>query len=179
MKRATAIFLCLLWLISLSPAAAALGAGESAEEAPHYTAEREIRSAEEFLRFAQSCSRESYSLNVKFTLTADIDLSGADYEGAGYFAGCFDGGGHTISGLSLSRAGSRQGLFRQIAPGAVVENLHVVGSVEPDGTRSQVGGVAGVNEGTVRSCSFSGSVCGVADVGGIAGQNAGAMNPST
>ena len=131
-----------------------------------------IFTVEDFLRFAESCSRESYSKNRTFLLMADLDLTGASFSSAPYFAGHFQGNHHTISGVTVSSEGSRLGLFRQIGPDGTVENLMVRGTVNPGGTKEYIGGIAGINEGRILSCSFSGDVKGIANIGGIAGHNA-------
>ena len=175
-KRLFAALLAALWLVSLSPAAfaAAQTEEEGAEEAEEII-ERTIDTAEAFVSFARACARESYSFGVRFVLTADIDLSDADFESVPYFAGEFDGGGHSVSGLSVDRAGSRLGLFRQIAEGASVHDLKVSGRVVPTGTREYIGGLCGYNAGTVKNCSFSGEVRGVNNIGGLIGLNAGGV----
>lgn len=160
MKRLVSLLLAALLLLCLPLPALA-------EDAAAVT----IGTAEDFVAFARSCARESYSLGRRFLLTADIDLSGLDFESAAWFAGSFDGGGHSVSGLSLSGDGSRQGLFRTVASGATVANLHVRGEVAPGGTAEYVGGLAGVNEGKILYCSFRGTVRGVNAVGGLVGHN--------
>ena len=161
MRRAFSFALALLLLLLQTPAAL----GEEAQSA------QLITSAREFLDFAENCSRERYSLGKRFVLTNDIDLSGLRYEPAGYFVGDFDGGGHCVSGLSLETEGSRLGLFRQIGPGGTVENLRVEGRVRPGGSAEYIGGLAGVNEGTIKNCGFSGDVRGINNVGGLVGWN--------
>ena len=172
MKKPFSLLLALLLVLSLSPAA--LAAAQAEPEAPRVV-ERRLATTAEFLRFARACARESYSKGVRFVLETDIDLSDTDFEPVGYFAGEFDGGGHSVSGLSLTRAGSRQGLFRTIAPEGAVHDLTVEGAVTPTGSREYIGGLCGENLGTVRDCSFSGEVRGVNNVGGLVGQNTGTI----
>ena len=161
MKRLVSLLLAALLLLSLPlPALAEDGAAVA------------IGTAEEFVSFARACARESYSLARRFVLTADIDLSGLDYEPAAWFAGSFEGGGHTVRGLDLRGEGSRMGLFRTVASTASVSNLHVEGAVAPGGTAEYVGGLVGVNEGAILGCSFRGTVKGLNAVGGLAGHNA-------
>ncbi|MBR4549086.1 MAG: hypothetical protein IKO83_04115, partial [Oscillospiraceae bacterium] len=161
MRRLVSLLLAALLLLGLPlPALAEDGAAV------------EIKTAEDFAAFARACARESYSLGRRFVLTADVDLSGLDYEPAAWFAGSFEGGGHTVRGLALSGEGSRQGLFRTVASTASVSNLHVEGSVATGGTAEYVGGLAGVNEGTLLGCSFRGTVKGLNAVGGLVGRNA-------
>ena len=164
MKRSFAFLLCLLLLSGLlCPAALA------EEETGGQTVT--LRTAEDFLRFAQQCDTDTYSRGVTFRLAADLDLSGIDLEAIPYFAGTFLGGGHTIRGLSIREDGSRMGLFRQLDPEAAVRDLHVEGIVAPSGTRVHVGGLVGENRGSVEDCSFTGSVSGLENVGGLVGTN--------
>ena len=172
-KKLLTALLAAALLLSLSPAA--LAAAPAAGEEGKSVVVRRIETRSDFLRFARSCARESYSSGVRFVLETDIDLSGADFESVPYFAGEFDGGGHSVSGLSITRAGSRLGLFRTVGEGASVHDLKVSGSVTPDGTRQYIGGLCGVNEGTIKNCEFSGEVRGVNDVGGLVGLNSGSV----
>lgn len=130
-----------------------------------------ISSAEELMDFARNCSLDTWSQGKTVRLTADINLSGQDFIPIPTFGGTFLGNGHTITGLRISASGSNMGLFRYLQAGAVVQDLHVSGSVIPGGSRSTVGGIAGSNAGAIRSCSFQGSVKGGTAVGGIAGRN--------
>lgn len=130
-----------------------------------------ISDIEGFLKLAEDCRIDSASKNLNVILTADISLAGADYFGIPIFCGTFDGGGHTISGLVIHDSASEIGLFRHAERGAVIKNLTVTGSVSPSGSRDVVGGIAGVNCGTITSCKFRGSVSGNNGVGGIAGKN--------
>ena len=130
-----------------------------------------IRTVQDLQAFAKSCTLDSWSRGKTAVLEADLDLTGVSFSGIPTFGGMFDGGGHTISGLSLTGDGSTQGLFRSVQKGAVVQDLRVEGTVSPTGTRDIVGGVAGRNQGTLLRCSFSGTVRGGTDAGGIAGRN--------
>ncbi len=130
-----------------------------------------ISTAEEFLAFAENCRLDSYSQDLTVKLEADIDLSETCFVGVPIFCGTFDGGGHTISGLTLEGHGSVQGLFRYLSDTALVQNLHVRGTLGPKGSRSAVGGIAGSNSGYIENCSFQGQVSGSDRVGGIVGIN--------
>lgn len=144
-----------------------------AEEAPQ-TEEKQLRIAtqEQFLAFAEACRLDSYSQGLTVSLEADLDLSGIAFEGVPSFSGTFEGNGHTISGLTLTVDGSVRGCFRYLTSTAVVRDLTVSGSIAPGGSRGQAGGIAGSNAGTVENCSFTGSVSGGDDVGGLVGVNA-------
>ncbi len=119
---------------------------------------------------SQSCRIDSYSENLRVTLSSDIALSGK-FTPIPFFKGTLDGNGHTISGLDITADGSYSGLFRYIGRGALVKNLTVKGTVSPKGSAEYVGGIAGSNSGTVIGCTFIGVVKGVNYVGGITGIN--------
>lgn len=124
-----------------------------------------------FLRFAESCRLDSYSENLTVELKKDIRLTQADFAGVPIFCGTFRGNGHTISGLNMTTDGSFQGLFRYLTADATVENLHIEGTVSPEGSRSTVGGLAGQNAGRIKNCSFTGQLDAGDRVGGIVGVN--------
>lgn len=162
MKKGLCLLLALWMLAALCPGALA----ETPEDAVT------ISSLDAFLDFAGQCCLERYSKGRVFVLTADVDLGGRDFAPIPYFAGTFRGEGHSIKGLDLRGDGSRMGLFRQIAEGALVQDLTVQGRVTPGGTRTDVGGVAGLNAGTIENCAFSGTVEALENAGGVAGTNA-------
>ena len=131
----------------------------------------EIATVDQLEALARDCRLDSWSRGRTVVLTADLDLSGSDFSSIPTFGGTLEGGGHTLSGLSLTSEGSVQGLFRYLQKDAVVEDLHLSGTVQPGGTRTTVGGLAGQNDGTIRNCSVNGTVTGTSRVGGIAGTN--------
>lgn len=167
LKRISALLLCLLLVLSLPVTALA----EEAQDSEEGTTLR-IARRQQFLDFAENCRLDSYSRNLSVILLTDIDLTGVDFSGIPIFCGNFDGNGHTVSGLSITRDGSNMGLFRYVDASAVIQDLTVSGKVTPDGSRSAVGGIAGHNAGKIQNCFFDGTVSGSDDVGGIAGINA-------
>ncbi len=167
LKRISALLLCLLLVLSLPVTALA----EEAQDSEEGTTLR-IARRQQFLDFAENCRLDSYSRNLSVILLTDIDLTGVDFSGIPIFCGNFDGNGHTVSGLSITRDGSNMGLFRYVDASAVIQDLTVSGEVTPDGSRSAVGGIAGHNAGKIQNCFFDGTVSGSDDVGGIAGINA-------
>lgn len=157
-RRIPALLLAAALLCSLLPPARAAGTVTIGDESA-------------FLDFARSCTKDTWSVGVTAELTADLDLSGADFTSIPIFQGTFHGNGHTITGLSFSNKGSKVGLFRTLTQSAQVEDLTVEGTLTPGGTGGQVGLVAGENYGTVRNCTAKGSVSGQEDVGGVVGLN--------
>jgi len=130
-----------------------------------------ISSVKDLLDFAKNCSLDTWSQGKTVRLTADLDLTGAAFTPIPTFGGTFLGQGHKLTGLHITAAGSGMGLFRYLQRGAVVQDLHVEGSVRPAGSAVNVGGIVGDNAGAVRNCSFSGTVEGSGAVGGVAGVN--------
>lgn len=134
-----------------------------------------ISTAEELRDFARNCQLDSYSVGLTVLLDADIDLGGEAIQPIPSFSGAFNGNGHSITNFSLATDGSHQGFFRYIEAGARVINLKLSGTVTPDGSRENVGGLVGTNRGSVSGCSFDGTVSGLTNVGGIAGENYGTV----
>ena len=185
-KRLLALLLVLTLLVGLMPAALAADTVDVAA-LPEYAADADIStgaaykiSTEESLRaFAAAVKADdgngTYAhAGVTLYLAGDIALTGtwkpvgstATYVGD-FFAGTFDGCGHTISGLNVQGSTANQGLFAAINK-ATIRNLNVSGTVSC-GTKNYVGGIVGkVQAGTIENCSFSGSVTG-GYTGGIAG----------
>ncbi len=130
-----------------------------------------IASVEDLEALAKNCKLDTWSQGKTVVLTADLDLTDSDFTSIPTFGGTFDGGGHTISGLSFDGDGSNEGFFRYIQDSATVKNLHIEGTLTPTGTKKNIGGVAGSNSGQIISCSFSGTIEGETNIGGIAGLN--------
>lgn len=130
-----------------------------------------VSTEEELVRLVEDCQLDSWSRDKYIQLQDDIILTEHVDLSIPSFGGIFDGGGHRISNLEITRAGSAQGLFRYIQESGMVRNLEVSGRVLPGGTGSRVGLLAGVNYGSILNCSVYGSVTGSQAVGGIAGVN--------
>ena len=121
---------------------------------------------------------EQWNLGINITLTADIDLSGTNWTPIGIdynhrYAGTFDGGGHTITGLAVTGSDNYAGLFGYIDEGGTVKDV-TLKDVKTATTNSDgyAGGVAGYSYGNIENCSVSGSVSGSgssSDVGGVVG----------
>ncbi|MCR4908010.1 MAG: hypothetical protein K5985_04205 [Lachnospiraceae bacterium] len=150
-----------------------LTAGEaSAEEGTLPSREVvEISSAEDLIKLSKKSTAEVYSRGREFVVTRDIDLTGSDYTPISVMAGTFDGKGHTISGFSLSSDASEAGFIRAVAAGGTVRRLTVSGELSPRGTMKNIGGIAGINYGTIEDSVFRGYILAKEDAGGIVGRN--------
>ena len=130
-----------------------------------------IATVQDLIDFSKQCTRDTWSQGITVELTADLDLSGSDFTPVPIFQGTFHGNGHTISGFSFVKKGSKTGLFRTLTASAVVDDLTVEGDLAPQGSASQAGLLVGENYGTVSRCAARGSVSGQEDIGGLVGLN--------
>jgi hypothetical protein len=127
-----------------------------------------VSDLKELLAFGQDDS-------LRFRLKGDLDLGIAANFYVPYLAGEFDGDGHTISGLSLDLDSvSAVGLFGYLAPGGevtrlVVKNANIAGNLS-------VGGIVGLNYGSVSNSCFAGSVTGKNNVGSLIGTSVGTVS---
>lgn len=142
--------------------------------------------------------------DVTFVLTDDIELT-AQWNpigtgGASYFAGTFDGNGHTISGLDISVNSGASGLFGYLV--GTVKDLNIEGNIKSGAgncgavagilastgvvsgctsdvkisAKSKTGGIVGNNTGgRVESCINTGDISGTYRVGGVVGENYGGV----
>lgn len=105
------------------------------------------------------------SLNC--TLTHDIDLSGTEWEPVGdrnnVYTGTFDGNGHTISNLTITKEnlsfGDDCGMFGRVGTNATIKDLTLESvrlNVGADGI--PIGALAGSNQGTISNCKVSGNI---------------------
>ena len=133
--------------------------------------EIKIESTEDFLKFAENCKLDTWSVNKRVVLEKDISLANTSFAGVPTFGGEFDGGGHTIDNLSIKNDMSYVALFSNVQKTGVIRNLNVKGTVVPTGKQIIVGGIVADNNGLLNNLSFEGVVSGSDYVGGIAGIN--------
>ena len=114
--------------------------------------------------------------DINITLDTNIDLTGKDWTpiGTSYsntYKGTFDGGGHTIKGLTVTTNDEYAGLFGRLGEAGTVKNVVMEGvqitSNQING--GSIGGVVGFSRGTIENCTVSGSVSGTVYVGGVVG----------
>ena len=113
--------------------------------------------------------------DINITLDTDIDLTGKDWTpiGTDYdnsYKGTFDGGGHTITGLTYTTNDEFAGLFGWLNRAGTVKNVVMEGvQITCNHRLGYAGGVVGYSLGTIENCSVSGSVSGTVYVGGVVG----------
>ena len=118
--------------------------------------------------------------DINITLDTDIDLTGKDWTpiGTDYdnsYKGTFDGGGHTITGLTFTTNDEYAGLFGWLNRAGTVKNV-VMEGVQITSNQiygGSIGGVVGYSWGTIENCSVSDSVSGTVYVGGVVGAQIG------
>ena len=147
-------------------------------EGPGYTDDGQgnytVTSAEDLKNIAKLVNEE-WKSDINITLTADINLSGIDWTPIGIdynhqYTGTFDGGGHTITGLTVTGSDQYAGLFGYIDTGGKVMNVKLEDvQITSDNSSGYAGGVAGDSWGTIENCSVSGSVSGTTFAGGVVG----------
>ena len=150
--------------------AAAKDLGYTIESDGSYT----VTSADGLMNIAELVNGGKSDINI--TLTADIDLTGKDWTpiGTDYdnsYKGTFDGGGHTITGLTFTTNDEFAGLFGWLNRAGSVKNV-VMEGVQITSNQiygGSIGGVVGYGWGTIENCSVSGSVSGTVYVGGVVG----------
>ena len=137
-----------------------------------------VTSADGLMNIAELVNGGKTDINI--TLDTDIDLTGKDWTpiGTDYdnsYKGTFDGGGHTITGLTFTTNDEYAGLFGRLNRAGTVKNVVMEGvqitSNQIDG--GSIGGVVGSSWGTIENCSVSGSVSGTVYVGGVVGAQIG------
>ena len=154
--------------------AAAKDLGYTIESNGSYT----VTSADGLMNIAELVNGGKTDINI--TLDKNIDLTGKDWTpiGTDYdnsYTGTFDGGGHTITGLTFTTNDKYAGLFGWLNKAGTVKNV-VMKDVQITNNRSWsafAGGVAGYSWGTIENCSVSGSVSGTVYVGGVVGAQIG------
>ena len=156
--------------------AAAKDLGYTIESNGSYT----VTSADGLMNIAKLVNGGKTDINI--TLTADIDLTGKDWTpiGTNYdnsYKGTFDGGGHTITGLTVTTYDKYAGLFGWLNSAGTVKNVVMEGvQITNNHSSGFAGGVVGNSWGTIENCSVSGSVNGEVYVGGVVGkQTSGSM----
>ena len=158
--------------------AAAKDLGYTIESNGSYT----VTSADGLINVAELVNGGKTDINI--TLDKNIDLTGKDWTPIGTsfsnkYTGTFDGGGHTIKGLTVTTNDQFVGLFGYLDKAGTVKNVVMEGIQITSNhvlMSGNTGGVVGYSWGTIENCSVSGSVSGTNCVGGVVGsQKAGSI----
>ena len=149
----------------------------AAAKDPGYTIEGNgsytVTSADGLMNVAELVNGGKTDINI--TLDKNIDLTGKDWTPIGTsfdnsYTGTFDGGGHTITGLTITTKDQFVGLFGYLNRAGTVKNVVMEGiQITSNHMFGNTGGVAGFSWGTIENCSVSGSVSGTVYVGGVVG----------
>ena len=154
----------------------------AAAKDPGYTIEGNgsytVYNADGLLNVAKLVNGGKTDINI--TLDKNIDLTGKGWTPIGTsfdnsYKGTFDGGGHTITGLTVTTNDQFVGLFGYLNRAGTVKNV-VMEGVQITSNMiygGSIGGVVGYGWGTIENCSVSGSVSGTVYVGGVVGAQIG------
>ena len=182
-KKLLSLLLALCLVMALVPMTAfaeetpSFGGGTGTQEDPWLIASQEDLTA--LAEFLNSGNAEQFDADAAgvgnchgyyFKQTADIDLTGVTWEPIGYSGGCYfagnyDGGGHSITNaVSTGKVDpdgyATAGIFGWVAFGSVA-NLHVKNAnfvATGQNEYSYVGGIAGVCYGSsIKNCSVENS----------------------
>ena len=151
--------------------AAAKDLGYTIESNGSYT----VYNADGLLNVAELVNGGKTDINI--TLDKNIDLTGKGWTPIGTsfdnsYKGTFDGGGHTITGLTVTTNDQFVGLFGYLNRAGTVKNVVMEGIQITSNhvlMSGNTGGVVGYSWGTIENCSVSGSVSGTVYVGGVVG----------
>ena len=129
-------------------------------EDPGYTVSEDgrtytVTTADGLLAWNEAVQKD---MTLNCTLADNIDLTGIDWTPIGdydnRYTGTFDGGNHTITGLTINQYGNYVGMIDFLDSGGTVQNL-TLENVNITGG-DIVGSVVGDNYGTVTACYWSG-----------------------
>jgi len=124
--------------------------------------------------------RKDFSGQV-ITLAKDIDIKSGEWIPIGVaknnaeFNGIFNGNGKVVRGIKIYGYDDGQGLFGFIGKNGVIKNLGVIVDIKG---KNIVGGLTGVNVGTIENSYVWGNIEGDGLVGGLAGTNMGIIENS-
>jgi len=128
-----------------------------------------ISTQDDWNKFAKNCHSDVWSRDKMVVLDNDIIFT--DSEPVATFGGIFDGNGHTLKSLSITEDASETGLFGTIQKSGEVKNLSIEVYIKTENKQSKIGGIAGINFGTIKDVKVSGYLDSDSEVGGVVGRN--------
>ena len=173
---ALAVLLSLMMILVMFPANAFAMDGEGTTADPYI-----IATAADLYEFAIKVNEGDNTacavLTADITLLIDTNWTPIGND-SNQYNGTFDGGGHTITGLSVDIQSDDTifaGLFGYIGAGGTIKNVSLEDSkITCSGNRVYAGGVCGWNTGTIENCYNTGEVSGIYGfvyAGGVCGAN--------
>ena len=135
-----------------------------------------IENAEQLAYLAQQVNNGTDYEREHFLLVSDLDLSGNEWTPIGTdgnpFWGGFDGGGHTITGMTITgKEASYVGLFGEChnftTASSYIKSVTVKGANISG--KSFVGAIAGVGANISDCYSIENTICAIRQVGGVCG----------
>ena len=166
MKKKLGAYVLMICMLLTAAPISANASGNQQEEGIY-----EIASTSEFRVFAKKCRDAQWSYGREVHLKKDISFNKETFLSVPYFAGIFDGEGHTISGVKIKGNVSKSGIFSETAVSTCIRNLTVKGTIRPGGSQEKTGGIVGDNAGRIVNCEFHGKIRADNETGGIAGNN--------
>ena len=173
-RRLWAIFILLVICFYNLSAQGKYGGGTGEANAPYL-----IESSDNIIEM----NNDPNNWDMHFVMIADVNMIEYTFTQAviGNFSGDFDGAGHRILNLTIDTADANSnsfGLFGHIGGGqAQVKNLGLENvSITGEYGWLYVGGLCGLNYGTISDCYVTGSVTGYLYVGGLCGENLGTIS---
>ena len=135
-----------------------------------------IENAEQLAYLAQQVNNGTDYRWVHFRLVSDLDLSGKEWTPIGIngksFWGGFNGGGHTITGMTITGDRDYVGLFGECnnftVPSSYIKSVTVKGAKISG--HSFVGAIAGAGANISDCYSIENTICAIRQVGGVCGR---------
>ncbi|MGM0686968.1 MAG: GLUG motif-containing protein [Promethearchaeati archaeon] len=148
-----------------------LDVSERLSEEDGYYLIQSVSDFKELLAFGQNAS-------LRFRLVNDLDLSDDPNFYIPYMAAGFDGNGHIISNLRLNLNVGPLGLFGYLVLGGNITDIGVQNVNITGEGYGYVGGLVGINHGTISNSYATGNASGGYAVGGLVGRNFEAVRDS-
>lgn len=152
-------------------AATGFAGGDGSKDNPY-----QISSAGELAYLAQQVNIGTNYKREHFLLVSDLDLSGKEWTPIGIngksFWGGFNGGGHTITGMTITGDRDYVGLFGEChnftVPSSYIKSVTVKGAKISG--HSFVGAIAGAGANISDCYSIENTICAIRQVGGVCGR---------
>lgn len=185
-KRALSLLMAFVMVIGLLPATvrAAENQAEPQDGPPQIAVQATDETAADITEDVSVSSKEELAelggktVAANITLTGNIDMTGVDMEPIKSLTGCFDGGGYTISNLSLTGGNyANTGLIRQL-DGSIINLIVDNASITSIGKGNNAGILVGfIPQGStskIDNCCIGGTITSTtsstAYIGGLVGK---------